>query len=44
LRQLEAALHYYHCYPQEIEERLAVEQRAEAELERRFPLVKPYRI
>jgi len=42
-RQLDAALHYYRCYPQEIEERLAREQAAEEELGRRFPLVKPYR-
>ncbi|MGH7407324.1 MAG: hypothetical protein ACREKF_04880 [Candidatus Methylomirabilales bacterium] len=42
-RQLDAALHYYRCYPQEIEERLAREQTAEEELRRRFPLVKPYR-
>lgn len=41
--QLEAALHYYRCYPQEIEERLSLEQTAEAELLGRFPLVKPYR-
>ncbi len=43
-RQLEAALHYFRCYPQEIEERLTREQTAEADLPGRFPLVKPYRI
>lgn len=42
-RQLEAALHYFRCYPGEIEERLAREQAAEAELPEHFPLVKPYR-
>jgi len=42
-RQLDAALHYYRCYPQEIEERLAREQMAEEELKRGIPLVKPYR-
>lgn len=43
-RQLEAALHYYRCYSDEIEERLAQEQAAEAELPARFPLVKPYQL
>ena len=43
-RQLEAALHYYRCYPQEVEDRLAQEERAEAELRHRFPLVKSYRV
>ncbi len=43
-RQLEAGLHYYRCYPQEIEDRLVREQAAEAELSRRLPLVKPYRV
>lgn len=41
-RQLEAALYYYRCYPQEIEERLAREEMVEAELAGRFPLVKSY--
>lgn len=43
-RQLEVALYYYRCYPEEIEERLAREDSAEAELPGRSPLVKPYRI
>ncbi len=43
-RQLDAALHYFRCYPKEIEERLAREETAEAELSGRFPLVKPYRV
>jgi uncharacterized protein (DUF433 family) len=43
-RQIEAALHYARCYPQEIKERLALERTAEAEMEQRFPRVKPYRI
>lgn len=41
-RQLEAALYYYRCYPSEIEERLALEETADAELRDRAPLVKPY--
>jgi uncharacterized protein (DUF433 family) len=41
--QLEATLHYFRSYPQEIEERLALEETAETELSR-FPLVKPYRV
>lgn len=43
-RQLEAGLHYYRCYPQEIEDRLAREQAAEAELSRLLPAVKAYRV
>lgn len=43
-RQLEAALHYFRCYPGEIEERLAREQAAEEEFPEHFPLVKPYRL
>ncbi|MBI4610225.1 MAG: DUF433 domain-containing protein [Candidatus Rokubacteria bacterium] len=43
-RQLDAALHYFRSYPKEIEERLAREETAEAELSARFPLVKPYRV
>lgn len=42
-RQLEACLHYFRCYPGEIEERLAQEQATEEEFSARFPLVKPYR-
>lgn len=42
-RQLDAALHYSRCYPQEIAERLAREEAAEEELRRRLPLVKPHR-
>jgi uncharacterized protein (DUF433 family) len=43
-RQLEAALHYYRCYPQEIEDRLAREQAAETELSLRLPSVRAYRV
>ena len=43
-RQLDAAIHYYRCYSEEIEERLAQEERAEAELLRRPDLVKPFRM
>lgn len=43
-RQLEAALHYYRRYPQEVDDRLAQEERAEAELAERLPLIKPYRV
>lgn len=42
-RQLEAALHYFRSYSQEIEERLTREATAEGDLPGRFPLVKPYR-
>lgn len=42
-RQLDAALHYFRCYPGEIEERLTREQAAEEELPAHLPLVKPYR-
>lgn len=43
-RQLEAALYYFRCYPEEIEERLVQEQTAEGELQGRFPQVKLYRL
>lgn len=43
-RQLDAALHYYRYYPEEVEERLAQEERAEAELLQRPDLVKPFRM
>jgi len=41
-RQLEAGLHYYRCYPQEIEDRLDREEAAGAELRRRLHSVKAY--
>jgi uncharacterized protein (DUF433 family) len=41
-RQLEAALHYYRCYPREIDERLALEDEREQELLRGFPAGRVY--
>lgn len=41
-RQLESALHYYRSYPAEIDERLAREAAAEADLAHRVPLVRRY--
>lgn len=43
-RQVDAALHYYRCYPQEIDERLALEERVEEEITRRHPVIKTHRV
>ncbi len=43
-RQLEAALHYYRCYPREINERLALEEEREQELLRGFPAARAYQV
>lgn len=43
-RQIDAALHYYRCYPQEIDERLALEERVEEEITRQHPTVRTHRI
>ncbi len=43
-RQVDAALHYYRCYPQEIDERLALEERAEEEIAHRHPMIRTLRV
>lgn len=42
-RQLEAAVHYYRCYPREIDERLALEEEQAEDLLRQFPAARAYR-
>lgn len=43
-RQVDATLHYYSCYPQEIDDRLALEKRVEEEIALRHPVIRTHRI
>lgn len=43
-RQVDAALHYYNCYPQEIDDRLALEKRVEEEIAHQHPVIRTHQV
>lgn len=43
-RQVDAALHYYNCYPQEIDDRLALEKRVEEEIAHPHSVIRAHRV